>query len=190
MPLHPLLPSLQTGRRLSRCGVCGSPAALSIVRLEDGLADEQIVAECQRRTEELKAELIALDQPLSFDGTIKSLITLYRHDKTGTLHGVKHSTRIRDYDPSLRVLEKERGETADRRSEGIRLPGVVHQQAQERPQKGVRRDQTLGKLWSWRTSPRLLSGPRNPLGHAIRATTSPNVSNDLRPLPGDRAEKH
>lgn len=92
-----------------RRAVKGAPAALSIVRLEDGLSDEQIAAECQKRTEELKAELIALDQPLAFDGTIKSLITLYRHDKTSTLHGVKHSTRIRDYEPSLRVLEKNVG---------------------------------------------------------------------------------
>lgn len=89
--------------------VKGSPAALSIVRLPDGLSDEQISDECRKRTEALKSELIALDQPASFDGTIKSLITLYRNDKTSTLHGVKHSTRIRDYEPSLRVLEKNVG---------------------------------------------------------------------------------
>src|SRR5690606_28786805 len=40
--------------------VKGAPAALSAVRLPDGLSDEQIAAECQRRTNELKAELVDL----------------------------------------------------------------------------------------------------------------------------------
>jgi hypothetical protein len=89
--------------------VKGSPTALSIVRLADDLTDDQIAEECKKRTEALKAELIDRDTPIEFDGTIKSLIKLYRHDKTSTLHGVKHSTRIRDYEPSLRVLEKNVG---------------------------------------------------------------------------------
>lgn len=92
--------------------VKGAPAALSAIRLPDGLTDEQIAEECRRRTAELKAELAALDQPLEFDGTIKSLIALYRNDRTSTLHSVKHSTRIRDYEPSLRVLEKNVGKRA------------------------------------------------------------------------------
>ena len=89
--------------------VKGSPAALSSIRLPDGLTDEEIAAECQRRTNELKAELVDLANPPQFDGTIKSLITCFRNDKTSTLHSVKHSTRIRDYEPSLRVLEKNVG---------------------------------------------------------------------------------
>jgi hypothetical protein len=89
--------------------VKGAPAALSAIRLDDGLSDEQIAEECQRRTNELKAELVELSVPHQFDGTIKSLITCYRNDKTSTLHSVKHSTRIRDYEPSLRVLEKNVG---------------------------------------------------------------------------------
>ncbi|WP_223566883.1 hypothetical protein [Agrobacterium tumefaciens] len=89
--------------------VKGSPAALSSIRLPDGLTDEEISAECQRRTNELKAELVDLANPPQFDGTIKSLITCFRNDKTSTLHSVKHSTRIRDYEPSLRVLEKNVG---------------------------------------------------------------------------------
>lgn len=89
--------------------VKGAPAALSAIRLDDGLSDDEITAECQRRTNELKAELSGLGAPPQFDGTIKSLITCYRNDKTSTLHTVKHSTRIRDYEPSLRVLEKNVG---------------------------------------------------------------------------------
>jgi hypothetical protein len=66
---------------------------------------EDIAAECRRRTELLRDELRDLDAPVSYDGTIKSLIALYRVDETSTLQGVKFATRIRDYEPSLRVLE-------------------------------------------------------------------------------------
>lgn len=101
--------------------VKGAPAALSAIRLPDGLTDEQIAEECRRRTEELKAELVALDHPAEFDGTIKSLITLYRTDKSSALHSVKHSTRIRDYEPSLRVLEKNVGK---RRIDALRASDI------------------------------------------------------------------
>ncbi|WP_249740767.1 hypothetical protein [Agrobacterium rubi] len=89
--------------------VKGSPAALSAIRLADGLTDDEIASECQRRTNELKAELVERESSPEFDGTIKSLILCFRNDKTSTLHSVKHSTRIRDYEPSLRVLEKNVG---------------------------------------------------------------------------------
>jgi len=55
-------------------------------------------------TEQLKDELLTLGAPPEFDGTIGTLIACYRFDKTSSLHTVKHSTRIRDYEPSLRVL--------------------------------------------------------------------------------------
>ncbi|MDX0572124.1 site-specific integrase [Sinorhizobium medicae] len=90
--------------------VKGAPAALSAIRLPDDLSDEQIAAECQRRTYELKEELVNLSAPKRFDGTFKSLIDLYKTDTTSSLHTVKHSTRIRDYEPSLRVLVKNIGE--------------------------------------------------------------------------------
>lgn len=89
--------------------VKGSPAALSAIRLDDGLSDEAIAAECRRRTNELKAELVDLGAPPQFDGTIHSLIECYRKDETSTFRSVKHSTRIRDYEPSLRVLDKNVG---------------------------------------------------------------------------------
>ncbi|MCB5201656.1 hypothetical protein LH464_04070 [Neorhizobium sp. T786] len=90
--------------------VKGSPAALSAIRLPDGLTDEEITEECQRRTAELKAELVDLTTPKKFDGTFKSLIDMFRADTTSSLHTVKHSTRIRDYEPSLRVLTKNIGD--------------------------------------------------------------------------------
>jgi hypothetical protein len=87
-----------------------APAALSVVRLPDNLTDDQIAEECRERTAQLKAELHALEAGPTYIGTIKSLIDQYRHDRTSTLHRVKHSTRIRDYEPSLRVLEKNVGD--------------------------------------------------------------------------------
>ncbi len=90
--------------------VKGASKALSLIRLPDDSSDEQIAAECRRRTMELKAELRKEGAEPHFDGTITSLIDRYRHDKTSSWHRVKHSTRIRDYEPSLRVLTKNVGD--------------------------------------------------------------------------------
>jgi hypothetical protein len=85
--------------------VKAAPSYLTMVRLDDHLTDAEIVAECQRRTAELRADLDTKVQPTKYDGTIKSLIACYRKDPTSSFQRVKHSTRIRDYEPSLRVLE-------------------------------------------------------------------------------------
>lgn len=93
-----------------RRAVKGASSALSIIRLPEGLTDEQISAECKRLTNQLRPEVRNAGNAPAFTGTISSLIDCYRHDKTSTLHGVKHSTRIRDYEPSLRVLQKNIGD--------------------------------------------------------------------------------
>ncbi len=93
-----------------RRAVKGASSALSIIRLPDGLTDEEISAECKRLTNQLRPEVRNAGNAPTFTGTISSLIDCYRHDKTSTLHGVKHSTRIRDYEPSLRVLQKNVGD--------------------------------------------------------------------------------
>ena len=87
----------------------GVSPSLSTIRLGDDLTDEQISAECRRLTDQLREELRTLGMPPAYDGTINALIDCYRFDKTSTLHSVKHSTRIRDYEPSLRVLSKNVG---------------------------------------------------------------------------------
>lgn len=125
-----------------RRAVKGAPVALSAIRLDDGLTDAEITAECQRRTNELKAELVALSTPPQFDGTIKSLITCFRNDETSALHSVKHSTRIRDYEPSLRVLEKHVGK---RRVDALRASDFKEWFAQWR-KKGHRRASGAIKL--------------------------------------------
>lgn len=89
--------------------VKGVSKALSIIRLPDGLSDDEIAAECRRRTDEIRTEKRTLGAPPKFDGTIRSLIECFKRDTSSSLHTVKHSTRIRDYEPSLRVLDKDVG---------------------------------------------------------------------------------
>lgn len=90
--------------------VKGASKALSTIRLPDDSTNEQIVAECQRLTNALRNEVRKIGEAPSFDGTIRSLVACYRMDKTSTFHSVKHSTRIRDYEPSLRVLVQNVGD--------------------------------------------------------------------------------
>ena len=90
--------------------VKGAPAALSTIRLQDHLTDEEIAAECRRLTQQLRDELLTLGAPPRYECTIASLIECYKHDRTSTLHTVKHSTRIRDYEPSLRILAADVGQ--------------------------------------------------------------------------------
>lgn len=87
-----------------RRAVSAAPDFLRPIRLPDGMSDEAMVAECRRRTDDLRNELRTAGQAPAYDGTIRALIDIYRHDRTSSLHTVKHSTRIRDYEPSLRVL--------------------------------------------------------------------------------------
>lgn len=89
--------------------VKGAPKVLAIVRLPDDSIDEQICTFCQLRTRELRLEIMRAGAAPTFDGTIKSLIDRYRHDETSTWHAIKFSTRTRDYEPSLRIIEKNVG---------------------------------------------------------------------------------
>jgi len=115
--------------------VKGAPDYLSTRRLDYGLSDEQIAEECRRLTELLRDDLRKLGAAPTYDGTIKSLIDLYKHDTTSSLHRVKHSTRIRDYEPSLRILEKAVG---GRRIDALRASDFIRWFDQWR-QKGHRR---------------------------------------------------
>jgi hypothetical protein len=92
--------------------VKGAPDYLVTIRLGDNLTDAEIAAECTRRTAQLRDDLRTKDLPVVYNGSIRSLIALFRADPTSKLRSVKHSTRIRDYEPSLRVLEKNVGDSA------------------------------------------------------------------------------
>lgn len=80
-----------------------------MIRLPDHLSDEQISEECKKRTAELRYEMQHDRSHPAYDGSIQSLIACYIADPTSSIHSVKHSTRVRDYEPSLRVLAKNVG---------------------------------------------------------------------------------
>lgn len=84
--------------------VKGAPTALKAYRFPDGMTDDEIAASCRERTDELRASMISKEIAPDFDGTIRALVERFKWDKTSPLHRVKHSTRIRDYEPSMRVL--------------------------------------------------------------------------------------
>lgn len=84
--------------------VAGCSKSLRPIRLPDDISDAEIITTCRRLTDELRAEVDTVGQLPAYDGTVNSLIDLFKADPTSSLHSVKHSTRIRDYEPSLRVL--------------------------------------------------------------------------------------
>lgn len=49
---------------------------------------------------------------LRSDGTIGSLIRVYRTDDESPYKALKHSSRIRDYEPTLKLIDKTVGERA------------------------------------------------------------------------------
>jgi hypothetical protein len=81
-----------------------APKGLPLRALDAGLSDEARAQQCRTWTDELLADLEGRSQAPSYDGSIKSLIVLYRTDENSPYQALKHSTRIRDYDPSLRLI--------------------------------------------------------------------------------------
>jgi hypothetical protein len=86
-----------------------APKGLPLRTLDDELSDEAIAAQCQAWTDELLADIEGRNQAPVYDGTINSLIVLYRTDEESPYQALKHSTRVRDYDPSLRLIGKSVG---------------------------------------------------------------------------------
>jgi len=88
----------------------GAPETFTTKRLADDLSDKEIAAECRRLTEDLRKKLAKPHRPeVEYNGTIESLVDLFRTDTTSSFHTVKHSTRVRDYGPSLRIISKNVG---------------------------------------------------------------------------------
>lgn len=59
---------------------------------------------CQQWTDQLLADLETKGAAPVYDGTIASVILLYRTDPESPYHALKHSSRVRDYDPALRLI--------------------------------------------------------------------------------------
>ncbi|MFA9261735.1 MAG: hypothetical protein ACEQSB_00020 [Undibacterium sp.] len=89
--------------------VKGAPDFLDMRRIDDHFTDLQIVELCNEWTAELRKEIGAHVEKPKFNGTIESLIGLYRGDPTSSLHTVKYSTKRQDYEPSLKVLDESVG---------------------------------------------------------------------------------
>ena len=68
---------------------------------------EERASRCRILTAELLEWLARTDAPdeINYDGTIRSLIRAYQTDPDSPYQEVKESTRQRDYDPSLRIVE-------------------------------------------------------------------------------------
>jgi hypothetical protein len=92
--------------------VKGAPSYLESRPIADGATDEQISRLCQAWTDELKSDLDRLERAPAFDGTISALIHLYRTDKESPFHALKQTTRKRDYEPMLRLLDRTVGKRA------------------------------------------------------------------------------
>ncbi|GHA13593.1 hypothetical protein GCM10007989_05240 [Devosia pacifica] len=89
-----------------------APKYLKAKQIEDRASDAQIEDLCQRWTDELIGELADLQATPGYDGTIKSLIRLYRTDEDSSYQALKLSTRKRDYDPILKVISDTVGDRA------------------------------------------------------------------------------
>lgn len=83
-----------------------APKGLPLRPLPSGLGDEDIAAQCRAWTDELLADIEGRNLTPTYDGTIDSLIVLYRTDANSPYQALKHATKVRDYDPSLRLISK------------------------------------------------------------------------------------
>lgn len=95
------------GRASSR-----APKGLPLRPIEDGTPDATISHLCRSWTEELLADLDRIGAPAVFDGSISSLIHAYRTAELSPYHKLKHSTRVRDYDTALRLIDRTVGQRA------------------------------------------------------------------------------
>lgn len=92
--------------------VKGAPPYLESRPIADGATDDEISKLCQAWTDELKVDLNSIETAPTFDGTISSVIHLYRTDLESPFHALKQTTRKRDYEPMLRLLDRTVGKRA------------------------------------------------------------------------------
>lgn len=81
-----------------------APKGLPLRQLDGNMSEEGMAQQCRDWTDELLADLEGRAAPARYDGTINSLIRLYRTDENSPFHALKHATRVRDYDPTLRII--------------------------------------------------------------------------------------
>ena len=89
-----------------------APDGLPVRPIRDVTTDAEIAARCRAWTDELLADLEGLVRKPVYKGTISSLILLYRTGAESPFKDLKHSTRIRDYEPALRLIDQTVGNRA------------------------------------------------------------------------------
>lgn len=67
-------------------------------------ADEAVAKLCRTWTDELLADLEDRSGKTDYDGTVASAVLIYRTHQQSPYQALKHPTRIRDYDPSLKLI--------------------------------------------------------------------------------------
>lgn len=67
-------------------------------------ADEAIARLCRTWTDQLLADLDDRGGKSVYDGTVGSAVMIYRTHQQSPYKALKHATRIRDYDPSLKLI--------------------------------------------------------------------------------------
>lgn len=82
-----------------------APAGLPLRPLPDDATDEILAELCRAWTDELLADLEQMETGPGYDGTIESLIRIYMSDAESPYQALKHTTKIRDYQPSLRLIK-------------------------------------------------------------------------------------
>ena len=95
-----------------------APKSLPLRALDAGLSDEAMAAQCRAWTDELLADLEGRGLAPEYDGTIRSLVAVYRTHEKSPYQALKHSTRLRDYDPTLRLIVETVGARAIRALRG------------------------------------------------------------------------
>ena len=96
-----------------------APEGLLVRPIADDATDDEIAAICRTWTDELLADLENIETGPRYDGTISSLIRLYRTDAESPFKALKHTTRIRDYEPSLRLIDRTVGKRAIAALKGV-----------------------------------------------------------------------
>ena len=86
--------------------------------LGNDLSDDAMAAQCRAWTDELLADLEGRGLSPEYDGTIKSLISVYRTHEKSPYRALKHSTRMRDYDPTLKMISDSVGDRVVRNLKG------------------------------------------------------------------------
>ncbi|MER9870271.1 hypothetical protein NKJ35_24390 [Mesorhizobium sp. M0136] len=79
--------------------------AQAMLEHPDVTTDDQAISKiCQTWTDELLADLEGHGKSPEYDGSVTSAVLIYKTHPQSPYQALKHSTRIRDYDPSLKLI--------------------------------------------------------------------------------------